>query len=458
MSEQLAEQKGQPSLAKGALSALESTIMGIAGTSPAFTVAVTTGTIYAAIGTLSVGSLLYSGVIMLGIMFAFAKLNRVMPDAGAAFAWVGAVFGPTWGFFAGWGLMVASVVFMVSATLPAATATLLLFAPDQVENTPLVTAIAAVWLTVVTAIVLRGIKHASTAQVTVTVIEAAIVVALLGAAVFWFGADPAHVPSLDWIAPGSFTFRSFADGAIVSVFFYWGWDVTMNLGEETEPEDASKGAFWAMINLIVFFVILMTVVLIALSDKEIAAANTNVLYAISAKIFPAPWSYLVVLATVLSTVGALETQILQFSRSMYSMARAGVMHPRYAAVHREWQTPWAATLVIWGLGLMLLFAASYMPSVAAILESSIEAIGLQICFYMGLTGYASAWHFRGLLKTDRREAFTHVVMPLIGALFMTGVAAWVIPTFSLIVLTIGIGGLALGFIPLGLGILRKAKG
>jgi len=454
----MSEQGGQPSLAKGALSALESTIMGIAGTSPAFTVAVTTGTIYAAIGPLSVGSLLYSGVIMLGIMFAFANLNRVMPDAGAAFAWVGSVFGPVWGFFAGWGLMVASVVFMVSATLPAATATLLLFAPDEVENTPLVTGIAAVWLTLVTAIVLRGIKHASNAQVTVTVIEAAIVVALLGAAVYWFGATPAHAPSLSWIAPGSFTFKSFADGAIVSVFFYWGWDVTMNLGEETEPEDASTGAFWAMINLIVFFVILMTVVLIALSDKEIAAANTNVLYAISAKIFPAPWSYLVVLATVLSTVGALETQILQFSRSMYSMSRAGVLHPRYAAVHREWQTPWAATLVIWGLGLVLLFAASYMPSVAAILESSIEAIGLQICFYMGLTGYASAWHFRGLLGTDRKAAFTHVVMPLLGALFMTAVAAWVIPTFSTVVLTVGIGGLALGFVPLSIGWWRNRGG
>ena len=117
------------SLAKGALSAVESTIMGIAGTSPAFSIAVTTGTIYATSGPLSVGSLLYSGLLMLGLMFAFASLNRVMPDAGAAFAWVGTVFGPTWGFFAGWGLMVASVVFMVSATLPAATATLLLVAP-----------------------------------------------------------------------------------------------------------------------------------------------------------------------------------------------------------------------------------------------------------------------------------------------------------------------------------------
>jgi amino acid transporter len=166
----------------------------------------------------------------------------------------------------------------------------------------------------------------------------------------------------------------------------------------------------------------------------------------------------VVLATVLSTVGALETQILQFSRSMFSMARAGVLHPRYAAVHATWQTPWAATLVIWGFGLILLFSASYMPSVAAILQSSIEAIGLQICFYMGLTGYASAWHFKELLRKDLRAAFTHVMMPLLGGLFMTGVAAWTIPTFSPIVLTVGIGGLALGFIPLSIGWWRNRGG
>jgi amino acid transporter len=340
---------------------------------------------------------------------------------------------------------------MVSATLPAATATLLLFAPGQLENTPLVTGIAAIWLTAVTAIVLRGIRHASYAQVIVTVAEAVIIFALIFAAVYAYGAKPAHAVSLAWISPTAFTFKSFADGAMISVFLYWGWDVTMNLGEETEPADASSGAFWAMINLIVFFVVLMTVILIALSEQEITAANTNVLYAISAKLFPAPWSYLVVLATMLSTVGALETQILQFSRSMFSMSRAGVLHPRYAAVHAEWQTPWVATLVIWGFGMVLLFSSSYMPSVASILQSSIEAIGLQICFYMGLTGFACAWHFRGLLQTDLRAAATQVVFPFIGGVFMAFVAAWSIPTFSPVVLTVGIGGLVLGFVPLLLG-------
>lgn len=80
---------------------------------------------------------------------------------GATHAWVGAVFGPTWGFFAGWGLLVASVVFMVSTTIPAATSMLVMIEPSLVESTGWVTFTAAVWLTIVTAVVTKGIKHAS---------------------------------------------------------------------------------------------------------------------------------------------------------------------------------------------------------------------------------------------------------------------------------------------------------
>jgi len=101
--------------------------------------------------------------------------------------------------------------------------------------------------------------------------------------------------------------------------------------------------------------------------------------------------------------------------------------------------------------MVLLFSSSYMPSVASILQASIAAIGLQICFYMGLTGFACAWHFRGLLQTDLRAAATQVVFPFIGGAFMAFVAAWSIPTFSPVVLTVGIGGLVLGFVPLLLG-------
>jgi amino acid transporter len=387
-------------------------------------------------------------------------LNKMRPNAGATYAWVGTVFGPTWGFFAGWGLLVASVVFMVSATIPAATSTLLLIAPSLVESTGWVTLTAAVWLTIVTAVVTKGIKHASYAQVTLTIIETAIIFALIIGAFIQYGGRPAHAPSWDWISPFSFTPATFATGALTAIFFYWGWDVTMNLGEETkegEPSPAGQGAFWAMVNLILFFIIMMIVVLIVLTDEEIAAANTNVLYAIADKLFPAPWSYLAVLSTILSTIGTIETQILQFSRSMFAMARDNMLHPRYSKIHPEWQTPWVATLVIWGLGIFLLFSSSYMPSVSAILQASILAIGIQICFYMSLAGYACAWHYRKMVQTDFVGSLTHVIWPFLGAAFMTFIGLYSIPTFDTITLTIGIGGLIIGAIPLLLARIRKPQ-
>ena len=83
----------QDGLASNSLGAIESTIMGIAGTAPAFSVAVTTAAIVASVGVLSVGSILYCGLIMFGIMLAFIHLSKITPHAGATYAWVGHVFG-----------------------------------------------------------------------------------------------------------------------------------------------------------------------------------------------------------------------------------------------------------------------------------------------------------------------------------------------------------------------------
>jgi len=450
----MSQEKG---LASGSLGALESAVMGVAGSAPAFSVAVTTAVIVASVGVLSVGSVFYCGLIMFGILFAFINLNKMSPHAGATYAWVGAVFGPGWGFFAGWGLLVASVIFMVSATIPAATSTLKILSilglvdATTIESTNWVTCVSAVWLTLVTIVVSKGIKHASYAQLILTVIESIIVLALIIGAFIQYGSKPAHIPSFDWVSPLSFSAETFATGALTAIFFYWGWDVTMNLGEETKegiPPSSSKGAFWSMVNLMLFYVIIVIVVLIVLTDEEIAQANTNVLYAIADKLFPQPWSYLAVLSTVLSTIGTIETQILQFSRTLFAMSRDRVLHPRFSKIHPEWQTPWVATLSIWLLGVLLLFASSYLPSVKDILDKSISAIGFQICFYMSLAGFACAWHYRKMVKGPPIAALTHIWWPLFSAAFMVFIALLSAVSFDPLTNLIGMGGLLLGFIPM----------
>jgi amino acid transporter len=164
-----------------------------------------------------------------------------------------------------------------------------------------------------------------------------------------------------------------------------------------------------------------------------------------------------VLSTILSTIGTIETQILQFSRSMFAMARDEMLHPRYARIHADWQTPWVATFVIWFLGVALLFCSSYMPSVKKILESSILAIGFQICFYMSLAGFACAWHYRQQLRDGLVNAVSYVLWPLLAAAFMVFIALYSIPTFDNITNILGVGGILVGFIPLILGSLRRTN-
>ena len=70
----MSQEKG---LAGGSLGAFESAVMGVAGSAPAFSVAVTTAVIVSSVGVLSVGSVLYCGLIMFGILFSFINLNKM---------------------------------------------------------------------------------------------------------------------------------------------------------------------------------------------------------------------------------------------------------------------------------------------------------------------------------------------------------------------------------------------
>jgi amino acid transporter len=439
-----------PTLKANSLGIVESVVMGIAGTAPAYSIEITTSTIVATAGTLSAASVLVCGLIMFGIAFAFINLNRAMANAGTSYAWVTSVFGRTLGFFAGWALLVLCCVFMVSAMVPAANATLLIFHPALMNNVDAVTIIAALWLTFVSAVVVKGIKLTSHVQVAMTIIEAVILFAVIVMAFVEFPKAPQHAFSWSWFSPFEFTPGLFANSALVAIFFYYGWDVTLNLSEETKDPNRTPGraAFWSMVFLMIFFLIFIVITLLGLSDAEIQHFNTNIIFAIAEKLFGKTWGYIAIIAVLLSTVGTVETQMLQFTRTLFAKGRAGALHQRYSRLHPKWNTPHIAIFFIWLTGLVLLFVSSYLPTINVILQDSITAIGFQICFYLGLTGLACAWFYRGELRTGIWRAITHVVWPAASGLFLFFIALYSIPTFDAVTNVVGMGGIAIGAIPL----------
>lgn len=437
----------------------ESIVMGVAGTAPAFSIAATTATLAAAVGTLAPASLLYCGLIMFGVTFAYMHLNRLNPNAGASYAWVGAIFNPVLGFFAGWALLVASSVFMVSATIPAATATLLIFKPALASDPSVVTLVAAGWLLAVSAVVVKGIKPTSYTQVVMTGIEVVVLVLIVVLAIVKYGASPVHPFSLKWFSLAEFTPLSFSTGALIALFYFWGWDVTVNLNEETR--DASRtpgrGAMWAMLIVLLLFLSFATVTLMVLSDSEIEQSGTGIVFAVAGKLLPEPWSYMAVIAVMLSSIGTLETSILQFTRTLYAKSRDGALHPRYALLHKTWHTPWVATAVIASLGMLFLFLSSYFPTVNLIIKDSINAIGFQVAFYYGLAGLACAWHYRKQAFHSMYNLVFLILWPVLSATFLFYIAAYSVPTFDLTTNIVGLGGLAIGIVPLLLNRKRLVK-
>lgn len=434
----------EANLSKSAIGSIESAIMGIGCTAPAFSVAVTSATIIGDVGTLAVGSVIYCGLIMFGLVFAFSNLNKFLPSAGASYSWVSRIFSPFLGFMAGWSMLLASVIFMVAATIPAATSTLLIFTPTLADNIRATACMAVLWLTIITMIVIRGIKNAYTAQLLMTIVELFIVIILVGGTAYHFLDAPAHELSFAWVSPFAFSLKSFATGAITALFFYWGWDVTMTLGEETKEGEAGSGAFLAVLNLMIFFSVMMAVVLVALSDNEIRNSNSNVLFAIANKILPAPWGYIGVLCTMLSTIGTIEGQIIQFSRCVFAMARDGALPSQLSRVHSTWQTPWIATVLIWALGVIFVIASSFLPSINDILKSSISSIGIQITLYMSLAGIASIWHYRRMVFCGFGNACFYVLIPLAGTIGMITVGAISMPQLNPVSLVVSVFGMLIG--------------
>jgi amino acid transporter len=113
---------------------------------------------------------------MLGIAFAYRALNKEQVSAGASYQWTTAVLGKFLGFFSGWALLIAALVFMVTGSIPAATASLNFIDPALTGHVFLTTLVASFWFVVVALILIMGIEITSKVQVVMTGIELVILI------------------------------------------------------------------------------------------------------------------------------------------------------------------------------------------------------------------------------------------------------------------------------------------
>jgi amino acid transporter len=146
---------------------------------------------------------------------------------------------------------------------------------------------------------------------------------------------------------------------------------------------------------------------------------------------------------ILSSIATLETTMLQFSRTLFAMGRDGAMPRLFGEVSAKTQSPTRAMYLLIGLGLVLLWGSSLMPSVGAIITASVNAVAIQVAYYYGLAGLVAAWNFR-------RESGGRWLMlslyPGVSGLMLIVLGIYAITTFNLITQIVGVGGFALGIL------------
>ena len=161
----------QHSLRGGVLGLFDSVIMGIAGVAPAYSLAASTAVLFGAVLLGGAASLLYCGIAMFGIVFAFSYLGRAETNAGASYSWVRRALHPALGFLSGWALIVSALIFMVAATVPAGSYILGLFSTSASNNTTDVTLVGAVFFLLMVAAVAAGVTITVTVQIVMSCIE-----------------------------------------------------------------------------------------------------------------------------------------------------------------------------------------------------------------------------------------------------------------------------------------------
>jgi amino acid transporter len=444
------------------LNLFDSTIIATSSVAPAYTLAATAAVLVAAVGLASPAAILVGFFPVLFIALAYYYLNRMDPNCGASYSWVSRTLNPYIGWLSGWVQLAANVLFCAAAPILAGSYTLQLLNslfPGQINadvaaNKYWVAGVGVVWLALVTFMVIRGIRITANFQWILVFIEYLIVLGFVVAALVKVitGNHPAATSlTSDWFNPGSLPggLTGVATGGALAVFFFWGWDTAANINEETKDANRSPGQAGILSMFILLFIFLLAIIAIQtfLSQSDISANQSNILYFFAQQLSGTPIAYLMILAVLSSTVATTQTTLLPSSRLTFSMARDGAFPKAFGHVHRQWRTPWVGTIISSLLALIVIVLTVTADTVNTVFSRLILNIGVLVAVYYGVTGLASAWAFRKVLFSTARLLIFAGILPLIGGLFLLAIGGYVtyqswitdVATALPILVTIGVG-------------------
>ncbi len=422
----------------GALGLISSTVVGVASTAPAYSLAATLGFVVVAIGLQAPIVTLIAFIPMLFIAYGYKELNNADPDCGTTFTWGARAFGPWTGWAGGWGIIAADILVMASLAQIAGQYGFQLFGAHGIgsnADSGWVLLVGIAWIVAMTVICYVGIEVSANFQKVLLSIELTMLFILSIWALIKVGNGTAPIghltPALSWFNPFKVaSAHNFINGIILMLFIYWGWDTAVSVNEETfEPEKTPGRA--AVISTVI---LLVTYVLVILSVQSYAGVGTtgiglgntahegDVLSILGTSIFGTSGfgtflGKLLLLMVLSSAAASTQTTILPTARTTLAMSVYKAIPSAFSRIHRRFLTPTVSTVVMGLVSIGLYVMLNYI-SAGTVISDSVSALGVMIAFYYGLTGLSCFWYYRKTLRESPRNLWLRGILPLLGWLML----------------------------------------
>lgn len=443
-------------LEENAIGLLQDTVMGMASSAPAASIALTLAALAAATAYGSGAIIVLTAIPMLMIAYAYRRLNLWNQNAGAAYEWVGRAMNPYLGFMIGWLMIAGYVIATVSGVEVLGPSVLAVFGAGGSNtwgNIGIATAVGLVM--VVLAVV--GIKLTARTQVGMAAVEYAIligfaIVGVVAIADHWHGTM--HLTA-SWLSPSGIGGKGSAvAGFLIAVFIFTGWDGSIYVNEEAKNRSRTPGtaAMLAVAALCVIYVLAIVGLQGVVHPSALQAHGTSALVYVAGALGGGSWSKVMALSLALSVIATTGTGIVLTARIVYSMARDRVLPPLFSRVSSRYSTPAIASIVIGVVIVALAWVYLLATSVQSAFTDVVDVSGLLFgIFYIG-TALATITFYRRLLRSSLKEFILVGVLPLASAGFLV----WVVVK-SLITAPAAQLWSLLGIVVVGLALMAIAR-
>jgi amino acid transporter len=424
---------GHPGLRQNAIGLADSIIVGMASSGPTASLAVTLAAIVAASSYAGPVTILVCFLPMLGIALAYRRLNYWRVDCGATYVWAGRAITPYLGFMVGWIMLLGYFLGTISDILPVGPYVLQVIAPSLTSSS-LATAISAsVWLVIVTVIAYIGIQLtarfqwllASIEYVIITVFAIVTLVAVFG---HHRGTSAFHWSWFSWHTMGGTS--GLVGGILIAVYMFSGWDTSVYVNEETRQSRVNPGraVVVGVITLGVMYTFFTFAFQGGVTQKALAANGADALAYIVRSVAGSPWDKVMIVAVLLSIVGATQTALVAGARIAFAMGQDKVLPSALGKSHPRHRTPAVATVVFAVLTLAVTWVYTLSSSsVEGTFTNVVSSVGLMFALFYAATGIAMAVYYRRLAVRGVGAFLQVALVPLASAVFLIWVAFKSVP-------------------------------